>query len=87
MAKCNYDDDDEDEERVRDSGYMSQHNSQSSVASTSSNEDSIEDSVELNIFTLIDYWSLNFTGDLHYPDALHLLMEILEKLRQKNKAS
>ena len=70
---------------------MSQHNSQSSVASSSTVDDDEEDeeSVETEemIFALIDYWSLNFTGDLHYPDTLHLVMEILEKLRQKNKVS
>ena len=81
----------EEKESVRDSGYMSQHNSQSSVASSSTVDDDEEEgeSVETEemIFALIDYWSLNFTGDLHYPDTLHLVMEILEKLRQKNKVS
>ena len=88
VAKSNFE---EEKESVRDSGYMSQHNSQSSVASSSTVDDDEEDeeSVETEemIFALIDYWSLNFTGDLHYPDTLHLVMEILEKLRQKNKVS
>ena len=87
VAKSTFDD---DKESVRDSGYMSQHNSQSSVASSSTADDyDEEESVETEemIFALIDYWSLNFTGDLHYPDTLHLVMEILEKLRQKNKVS
>ena len=91
MAKSNFD---EEEERVRDSGYMSQHNSQSSVASSASasaTDDEIfsEPSIDVDqmIFSLIDYWSLHFTGDLQYHDTLHLVMEILEKLRQRNKVS
>ena len=87
MAKSNFEtnfDENDNEERVRDSGYMSQHNSQSSVASSSTTED-FELEIEQQVFSLVDYWSLNFTGDLHYPDTLHLLMEILEKLRQRNK--
>lgn len=87
VAKSNFEtnfDENDNEERVRDSGYMSQHNSQSSVASSSTTED-FELEIEQQVFSLVDYWSLNFTGDLHYPDTLHLLMEILEKLRQRNK--
>ena len=87
VAKSNFEtnfDENDNEERVRDSGYMSQHNSQSSVASSSTTED-FELDIEQQVFSLVDYWSLNFTGDLHYPDTLHLLMEILEKLRQRNK--
>ena len=91
VAKSNFD---EEEERVRDSGYMSQHNSQSSVASSASasaTDDEIfaEPSIDVDqmIFSLIDYWSLHFTGDLQYHDTLHLVMEILEKLRQRNKVS
>merc|ERR1711935_238711 len=91
VAKSNFD---EEEERVRDSGYTSQRNSQSSVASSASasaTDDEIfaESSIDVDqmIFSLIDYWSLHFTGDLQYHDTLHLVMEILEKLRQRNKIS
>ena len=118
----------------RDSGYLSQHNSQSSVASSESAEseqnssldndcdeaffnnshnfstirrnnrkgsnkeaninvdsnahiniNSAVNEIEQKIFEIIDFWSFHFTGDLHFPESLHLVMEILEKLRNKNQ--
>jgi len=86
----------------RDSGYLSQHNSQSSVVSSDSDHVSPTGSqtsgrlsgeydvtdigeIEQTIYDLIDFWSFHFTGDLHYPESLHLLMEILEMLRYRNQ--
>jgi len=41
--------------------------------------------IEQKIFEIVDFWSFHFTGDLHFPESLHLVMEILEKLRNKNQ--
>ena len=89
----------------RDSGYLSQHNSQSSVVSSDTDQGSSPGShtsgrlsadyghvdvtdigeIEQTIYDLIDFWSFHFTGDLHYPESLHLLMEILEMLRYRSQ--
>ena len=84
----------------RDSGYLSQHNSQSSVVSSDTDGSpgshtsgrlsadygmNMDVTIEQTIFDLIDFWSFHFTGDLHYPESLHLLMEILEMLRYRNQ--
>ena len=82
----------------RDSGYLSTHNSQSSEIEdeleeqsqdqfdTFENQITLEaDRVEKRVFEIIDFWSLKFTGDLHYPETLHVIMAILEKLRNKQQ--
>ena len=81
----------------RDSGYLSNHNSQSSELDEdeSPSQDQFDpfdsqvdremDRVEKRVYQIVDFWSRKFTGDLHYPETLHVLMAILEKLRNKQQ--
>lgn len=43
------------------------------------------DRLEKRVFHIVDFWSAKFTGDLHHPETLHILMAILEKLRNKQQ--
>ena len=81
----------------RDSGYLSTHNSQSSeiededIESEMKEETSFDQfdsnlfNMEKRVFEIVNVWSEKFTGDLHSPETLHILMAILENLREKRQ--